>query len=45
MNIKPLAIALLMALMLGGCASQGSSDMYTPMGNDGYTDAVDPWWP
>ena len=25
MNIQTLAIALLMALMLGGCASQGSS--------------------
>ncbi|MBB3232966.1 hypothetical protein [Halomonas stenophila] len=44
MNIKTLTTALLMALMLGGCASQGSSDMHYPMGSDDYTDAMEPWW-
>lgn len=44
MNIQTLAIALLMALMLGGCASQGSSSMGNQMGSDGYSDSMDPWW-
>lgn len=44
MNIKTSTIALLVALMLSGCASQGSSDMYDPMGSDDYTDSMQPWW-